>query len=515
MQIRSIIATVAALLWCQPAHAAWHEASSDHFVIYADAAKSEISQFAEQLEKYHAGLALVTSSAVAKPTPSNRVTVYVVRDQREVRSLYGGKSKLVAGFYIPRAGGSMAIVPAVDSGHGTLSWSMLVLLHEYAHHFLMSSNSVAMPRWFNEGAAEFFASAQFERDGSMWIGRPANYRAGELLYARDVQATDLLDPAAYEKRKSNAHDAFYGKSWLLYHYLTFEPSRKGQFSKYIQSIGSGKAPRDAAVEAFGDLQILERDLDRYMVRSRMHALRLQPGQLRIGTVQVRPLDAGEAAIMPTRIRSKKGVQGGGEEAKRLLAQAREIAARYRDNPAVLAALAECEHDAGNDNEAVAAAQAAIKADPSRIDAHVQNSLALFRQAAQADDKKAAFRKARGALVALNKLENDHPLPLIYYHYSFVAEGREPPKLAVDGLIRAVQMAPFDMGLRMNLGQVLLKLGRGSDATIILEPVAFNPHGGKRAEYARTIIDRIGKDPKWQGNDLGAAPEEDEPEDEAA
>jgi tetratricopeptide (TPR) repeat protein len=507
MRFNYLLAAATVMVSCAPAQAAWHEASSDHFVIYADDSERDITTFAQQLEKYHAGLALVTGSAPAVPSPSNRVTVYVVRDEREVRALYGNSKSSVAGFYVPRASGSMAIVPSVRAGNGTISWSMLVLLHEYAHHFLISTNPREMPRWLSEGAAEFFASAQFEKDGSMWLGRPARHRAAGLVYVTNVEAADVLDPAEAERHTGISEDAFYGKSWLLYHFLTFEPSRKGQFDRYLRLLADGKGLRDAATQAFGDLAVLEKDLDRYQDRLRLSALKLGPERLTFGAVHVRALTAGEAAMMPVRVRSKKGVSSEGDEAAKLLSDAKAIAARYPGDAAVLSALAECEHDAGHDNEAVAAADAAIKLDPKQVNAYVQKGLALFRQAADAEDKAAAYKKARAPFIALNTLENDHPLPLIYFYRSFAEKGKQPPALAVDGLIRAVELAPFDMGLRMNLGLALLRLGRGPESAIIFRPVAYNPHGGPMAAAARGIIDRIEKEPKWKGEGLGEPPQD--------
>jgi tetratricopeptide (TPR) repeat protein len=511
MRIGLLAAILPFLGWCVPVQAAWHEASSDHFVIYANDTGQDITRFAQQLEKYHAGLALLTNSATAVPSPSNRVTVYMVRNEQEVRNLHGGRNPLVAGFYVPRAGASMAIVPPAQARSGQIAWSMVVLLHEYAHHFLISSNSVQMPRWYHEGAAEFFASAQFEQDGSMWLGRTASHRAGELFYARDVTARDLLDPTDYDRRKARSQDAFYGKSWLLYHYLTFEPARKGQFSRYAALLATGKNQRDAAVEAFGDLDALERDLDRYLGRRHLNALKLGSEHLKVGQIRVRALTEGEAQIMPVRIRSRRGVAGGGAEAMRLLTEAREIAARFPKDAAVLSALAECEHDAGHEKEAIAAADAAIGLDPTQVNAYVQKGFALFRQAASSGDKAAAYKAARAPFIALNRIENDHPLPLIFFYRSFVEQGTQPPSLALDGLIRALELAPFDMDLRMNLGQALLRMGRGPQARIVLRPVAFNPHGGKAANFARNLIERIEKDSTWKGEGMAEPSQEpDEP-----
>jgi tetratricopeptide (TPR) repeat protein len=496
MRFKVLLAIASIWAWPGLAHAAWLESSSEHFVIYADDSERDITRFSQQLERYHAGMAWLLASTAPVPSPSNRVTVYVVRTADEVRKIHGGDNKYLGGFYLPRAGGSLAIVPRVDSGNGAVTLSMVVLLHEYAHHFLISTNSMPMPRWFGEGAAEFFASAKFEPDGGVWLGRPAQHRAAELYLAKDVVAADLLDPTAYDKRKHTSYDAFYGKSWLLYHYLTFDQARSGQLTRYVALLREGKGQREAAVEAFGDFAALEKDLDKYLGKNRMNALKIPAEKVPIGAIKVRALTAGEAAIMPVRIRSQRGITS--EEAPALLTEARAVAARYPADPAVLSALAECEHDAGNDKEAIAAADAALKLDPSQVNAYLQKGLSLFRMAPEADDTAAAYKAARAPFIALNRIENDHPLPLVYFYRSFVEQGLEPPKLALDGLIRATQLAPFDLDLRMNLGRALLRLGRRDDARTVLSPVAYNPHGGGMSDFARKMIERIDREPDWKG-----------------
>src|SRR5262245_44433170 len=113
------------------ARAAWLEASSEHFVVYADDNERNIRRFSERLERYHAAMAYITAVDVATPSPSNRVNVYVVSTVGRVRELYGEGSQYIGGFYSPRAGGSFAIVPKVNSGGSELDFSMITLLHEY------------------------------------------------------------------------------------------------------------------------------------------------------------------------------------------------------------------------------------------------------------------------------------------------------------------------------------------------------------------------------------------------
>ncbi len=194
----------------------------------------------------------------------------------------GGKSSNVAGFYIPRAGASRAFVQDIRNSRGDgLDFSTTVLLHEYAHHFLIGASRFAMPRWLNEGAAEFFASSIFKDDGSVIIGGVAQHRGPELFFADPVPVEELIDPALYEKKRGKGFDAFYGKSWLLYHYLTFSKERAGQLQQYQISLAQGTAPAAAAQATFGDLDTLERELRAYL-RAKLVAVALPPEKLTTG-----------------------------------------------------------------------------------------------------------------------------------------------------------------------------------------------------------------------------------------
>jgi hypothetical protein len=264
-------------LLASPSHAKWMEASSNHFVIYADDTPSELQQFSLQLERFHSAMAFLLRSGDTVPSPSNRVTVYVVKSDRAVRKLAGDGAQFVYAFYQPRAGGSLAIVPAIDATSGTPSFSMIALLHEYAHHFQLSAARFPWPRWFVEGSAEFFASAKFEREGAVLLGMPANHRYAELVYAKDVSAEDLLDPERYEKQERRGYDAYYGRAWLLYHYLTFSKDRPGQFDQYLTRMQQGQSSADAARSTFGDLAKLDQDLDKYLNQKSIMSWRVRRG----------------------------------------------------------------------------------------------------------------------------------------------------------------------------------------------------------------------------------------------
>lgn len=511
-----IAVAIFALLGAQPAFAEWQKAESDRFVIYSDSDAEDLADFARMLERYHVAMELESGRRIPVPSPSNRLTVYLVGSVEELRVLYGAPNSSIGGFYIPNANGSVAFVPNVrirsfDGSRGetgtrrrrgtgdTLSRELGTLLHEYAHHFLIGTSRHAMPRWLSEGAAEYFSSARFNPDGSVDLGLPNNDRAWEISQAAQVSLEELLDYETYRKNRGSRYDAYYGRSWLLFHYLRFNPARAGQLTGYWQAVANGVDSLSAARQIFGDLDALEAELKAYGRQRSMSGMRFAADRIRIGKVSVAQLSPGHAAMMPVIMRSNRGVNK--EQAAEVVTEARRIATRFSGDSAVLSALAEAEYDAGNDDAAIAAANAAIAADPKAIDAYVQKGYALFRKAGTAEDKSAAYLAAMQPFEALNAIEADHTQPLIYYFRSFANRGVSPPDGARQALERASELAPFDQQLSIEVALLKVSEGEHSLARFMLAPVAADPHGGKRAAAARTLIERLSTVPDGRAIDL--------------
>jgi tetratricopeptide (TPR) repeat protein len=467
------------------ANADWHEASSDHFLVIADQNDKDVCEFTERLERFHSALLSIMGSEEAKPSPSNRVTIYVVRSGSQVRKLAGDKTGFLRGFYQPRAGGSVAFTARVEAEGKDISQSEQVLLHEYAHHVMHGASEWASPRWLSEGFAEFFSTARFERDGGVGLGLPANHRAAELHYAKNVPIEALLDSDIYQKRKTKAYDEFYGRSWLLYHYLTLSGKRTGQMTSYRAALANGASELDAARTAFGDLALLDKELASYLRQSKLRYVPIAADRLKVGSISVRKLREEEAAMMPVILESKRGVND--ETAKLLLPRAQAVAVQYPGDPAVLAALAEAEHDAGNYTAAVAAADRALVKSPKLVNAHVQKIFGLSRIAEEADDGGNAWKAVRKAVTALNAVENDHPVPLIYYYRSLRASGKDISETAKHGLERALQLAPYDKGVRWQTVQQMVDDENYELAYRTLMPLANDPHNRGEDNPAASLL----------------------------
>jgi len=203
---------------------------------------------------------------------------------------------------------------------------------------------------------------------------------------------------------------------------------------------------------------------------------------------VRELRKGEAEMLPIRIESKVGVSR--EEALELVPDARAVAARYPDDPAVLSALAEAEFDAGNDDAAIAAADRAVAIDPKQINAHIQKGYALAHKVESGALPKESWRDVRAQFIKANGVEHDHPIPLVQFYLTYRKEGERPSQNAIEGLEWAMQLAPFDGSLRWLVAQQMVSDERYQQAAQTLVPLAYSPHPGEHTDKARKLLQDV-------------------------
>lgn len=455
------------------AGAAWHEAKSKHFIIYADLKPDQVKSYAERLERFDQAVRRVRGMADPELTDAQRLTVYALRSEGAVARLAG--SSAVRGFYRPDSSGSSAFVPR-SAGSKGVDWDLdtdEIFFHEYAHHLQLEASSVALPPWNVEGFAEFFATAVIEKDGSVVIGNAPQYRAYGLFNVTSLSLEQIVG-ANYDRLDGAEHDLLYGMGWLLTHYLTFEPTRKGQLNHYIENIQKGVPALDAAKAAFGDLKKLNRELEKYKL-SKLHGLRVRGDTLPVGPVAVRPLTAGEAAIMDAHIRSRRGVDD--KAAREVAAAARKAAAPYPNEPFVQAALAEAEFDAHNYGAAEAAADRALVTDPNYVRALLYKGRALMELGKDKPGTK--WIDVRGWFAKANRLDTENAEPLRLFYQTYTYAGVEPTRNSVEGLLYAVALVPQDDGLRVSAVRELLVEGRLAEAKAIFAPMAFQPHAPKK------------------------------------
>lgn len=476
------------LLPATSASAAWNEALSKHFHVYADESPDELRAFASKLERFDAAVREARGSPDVDPGASTRVTVYVLRDIAAIRTLYGAGDSGVAGFYEPRASGSVAFVPRKGEVGSYDLGADSIFFHEYTHHLMLQATDRPLPMWLTEGFAEFFAVPRFNDDGSVTIGLPPKYRA-EGLYDQSMGGLTLAKMLSgnFTWLTNLEFESLYGRGWLLTHLLSFDLKRRGQLTRYLDEIEKGSPPLKAAETAFGNLEALDHELYAYFKADKFTVATIPASKLHVPPIEVHPLSPAMAELMDTQIKFAR--EGKRYTPAGLVGHARDIVRRYPDDERALTLLAQIENAAKDYDMAANDAALALKLDPKSQPAMLAKGNAMMNLA-KASSKGADWGDVRATLSAANRMDVEDAEPLILFYRSFVAEGTKPTDNAIDGLKYALILAPQDQKLRLEAVGEFLRDGRLEDAREILVPLAYSPHAGKAHDAVRRILDQV-------------------------
>lgn len=472
MKFRKIaLAAAAVISLAAPslAHAEWLEAKSRHFIVYGNMPEPALRQRIERLEKFDAAL-----RSLFKVETSEVATIYVTSTLADLQRLRP-ENPNVAGFYVPSAQGATGFVPErMPDAYGDLS-AERILFHEYAHHMLLSNTTQYFPGWVSEGLAELFMSARFDDSGNIIIGRP-NTNRGYAMFSTSRWTARRLIESDVNPPKGDERIELYSRGWLMCHYLLISGKRPGQFFKFIEQVNAGAKPLEAAERAFGDLDKLEVELERYLRAATLPSSLISAASVKANTdIVVRSLGQAEADMMPYRLASAAGVSE--QTAVGLVDKARPVGARYPSDAFVQRALAEMEFDARNLDAAEAAADRALAIEPDNVMALIYKGRAIAMRAVQSKDAN-QWRAARRLFLRANQINPDFALPFQLYYDSFVAAGQPAPAGAVNGLRRAVMLVPADVSIRVRTSIELIRAGEIPTARMLLVPVALNPHAGE-------------------------------------
>jgi tetratricopeptide (TPR) repeat protein len=487
--MRCLIAFLLLLGFANPAAAKWIKAETPHFIGFSDGSETDLREDMLRLERYDT--LLRKRLGIEDDLGQVRLTIFFVRGIDSVQKLYGGKDHNVAGFYTASAEGAIAVVPRASGNGDQYSLSGdTILFHEYAHHLMFQYFQAAYPAWYVEGFAEYMSTAEFEKDGKAKIGIPAYHRAYGLGEGYAIPIKKLLTASVEDLRRDD-QDPFYGRAWLAVHFFTFTKERRGQMGKYLDLVSKGMASIDAATQTFGDLAKLNKELDTYLMASRLSYMSTPESQSAPNTITVTALSEGEGAAMPYRIAMTRGTPHGLGEPQAVAM--RKIADKYPQDPAVLTLLSEAEHDAGHWQASIDAADAALKLSPALSRALLwrgEGMIQLLSAAKEVDADK--WKAARKWIIQANRASTEEATPLVLYYASYLRQGVAMPDLAVDGLHKALALVPQEDGIRLMYVMALAHQKKFTEAFDALAPLSNSPHGGENRDAVRKLADQIKK-----------------------
>jgi tetratricopeptide (TPR) repeat protein len=544
----------------------WREAETTHVVVLSDGREGEVAEIAHNLERLYFLLSVLLDRA-QKPddTVKLRVTLiggaaeFQAMDLRNLRWQQGPFNPAfdVSRYYDPREDGAVLATTRIDQkaviergtgmallalqlpGAGTAEsggaippqGALFGLQSEpdlvapanersvpisaetmiyagFAQHYLQTFFPAAYPRWYLDGFGQLFSTLVTRGDGVMEYGRAPE---GSTTVLRnfgsyplpDVLSGRYLDQPGKRTRWTPVH------AWMLTHFLFFSPERNGQLRQYLKAIAAGTSA-DRAMAAFGDMDVLAKDLRRYFGAKKPYERMTYPaanaeapivrrltqaqaafvkGRLELGSrVEIPPVPAADAdptaAAQLTKARSEAL-----EQRARWLQRLRTDATRFANDPDAQLLLAEAECRIGNAAECLAAANRALALSPGSAAALTWKGTAIAQQAAAAPpaERTATLREARATIGRANRIDTDAPLPLVAYYRSYAVVGDPLPAIAIDGLTRALMAVPNAPTTRLALGRALAQRGDAAAARTVLRPVALGGYESPERADAKAVL----------------------------
>jgi hypothetical protein len=249
----------------------WVEVRSAHFRVVSDAGAGEARLVASELERIRA----VYLSVLGQLGPEEPVLVFASADAESFEALLpatfqsAGRTRW-AGLFVESPSGD-ALLLRVDL-RGDLRFR--TAYHEY-FHWLARRNIGALPPWLNEGLADYWATLDI-RDEEILVGRP-DYGYLALLKRKSPIPLETLFAAGNDSphyRREETMTLFYAQSWALTHFLQSDEDRRRRLADYVSWIEGGADALEAARGAFGDLDDLQKRLQKYVRSRRFHGARL-------------------------------------------------------------------------------------------------------------------------------------------------------------------------------------------------------------------------------------------------
>jgi tetratricopeptide (TPR) repeat protein len=246
----------------------WVEARTPSFILRSDAAPERAGEIAQALEVFRAAFARLAPDLELKSPVPTRILAF--RDEASFAPFKSGvesRSSRILGQFITHPDGNYVTLNA----DAALLGGFGVVLHEYVHE-LVSHNFPRVPRWFNEGLAEFYSTFVVEGDVAV-IGRPVQRHLEWLRRHGRIDVAEVLEVAPGAGGHSDIEAGhFYAVSWGLVHYLLSSGETSATRLADFLHATDNEAPSGLFEDVFDmRLEELELGLRKYLLSERMPA----------------------------------------------------------------------------------------------------------------------------------------------------------------------------------------------------------------------------------------------------
>lgn len=477
-----------------PALAEWRRAESRHFIVYSDGSERSLRDYTAKLERFHG---LLRSRFGGPPQDDLRkLPVYLVNDARALRVAQPTLPDGIAGYYTASENDIYAILVRGRDDD--------LLLHEYTHHFMANVGQGRLPGWFNEGLAEYYATATVSEAGAAAFGLPNAGRQRSLQQGRWLPMDQLLRArGSFDIDSQNGRSMYYAQSWILTHWLLADQTRARALGVYLNAVSNGRDPAEAWQATFGIApDALEAVLKTY-ARGRLYFSELNIPAITPEITVTSLSPAWDAVILPLiNSRSPRPEEVNGPA---LLETGRANAARFPADPLALVALGRAEQRWGDSAAAETALSRALEIDPANVESLLLMADIVAERADLASDQAAIDRERGVAHELLTRALDADPRDYrIHADLARLRRGAEdyPTEDDLQTWARAARYAPQVMSIRGDAAVAMMQARRYDEAVALLIPIASDPHGGGGVQHARAmlaLIEQMRGDPDAEGS----------------
>ena len=433
----------------------WCQYKTDNFTLFTDLGKAQAVELSHELNKFHAAVGMLLD---APSHAASHIKIVAFADPFQFLREMGQRDFI--GFMQP----SLYEHTLIFARETRVQRNNEVAFHEYAHYLIRSAVRSPLPRWFEEGLAQYLSTIQIGRDGDVTLGRMPRRQLLAAVKSDNLSWRELINTNAAIDWSEHGLSASYRISWALVHYLVSDLDDE---TKDIRSL----ADNAARIETENDFLQLLQSADAIESEEFDQALRNYYSSRRHKPVEF-VIDVPESNVGPRRclplaekylLLGTTIAKSNPDRAKMLLERAN---AKNAQDPYVLVALARI--NVTDREQALELARRSYESDPSIADTNIAFGNALVRSCEDAseqtcrDNVKKATKLFEAALnIDPIRVDAVYGLGIVY-----LMQGR--PGDALNYLRVVERRAPWSSLVNYHLGDAYAQLGQVNNARSYLQ-----------------------------------------------
>lgn len=462
----------------------WVKAETANFIVYSNIGERDANAYAAKLEQYRFILSQFYLSREQQAQASPKFEVYLTDRRRHFKEVWPTIDDDVAGFVVTNCVEGITAFSHFDTdGPSRSSLSALrgenssleIIFHEYTHMFMAQNTSMAEPRWYSEGMAEYYSTMKFN-NSEMVLGYGSSWRISVLRGGGKLDYEAILrdDPRL---REDHHQASFYAQSWLLTNYLLHDNIRQQKIRLYFAARNNGEDPI-LAFERIFEVKVkdLPHILNRYLesAKTKVFSIRnMPPPQVKIEAL---PQSSDKLILWNAALKTCRS----DDYKPQLLAKIKAEVAKYPEDSFANSVNANADLLIGDEKLALEYFKARSAQNPNDSEAFFRLGQVYFSAANDdnlfdGETKVSQIAKARTAFGRAYQLDPINAANLYYFSKTAAVGEVFPDDSSLNAATEAFLMAPSNRIYALNAAFMLILRDNYEDAKIVLNSISNNPH----------------------------------------